>query len=233
MRTTAATTGVWIQDDYTEAVVAYLDLFGFSDYLEKSGAKVSDVRLWLDELDNETDELREAVLHVHQVKSVVVSDSLVRAAPVRRGAVPPLHDLLLDALRVQRRLTSTLWTKADQALHPPALPVRGGIAVGSIYWNERHIFGGALVQAVKLEQNAGWPRVVVDPQVRLESNDTTRYLSGVDDVFTCGTTGFPLLIEGSGVRFLNYLAPIETVYGEWGDMQLYNNFLQGDRKSVV
>ncbi|MBM3330427.1 hypothetical protein FJY68_01090 [candidate division WOR-3 bacterium] len=233
METREAATDLWRENDYTMAAVAYFDMFGFSVYLRRSDTKIRDVLTWLDELDRETDEGLKRRHCASQLKSAVFSDCMVRALPVGISAATSVETLLLDAIRVQRRLTATVWTRKDQEFHRPELPVRGGINVGQLYWGGRHVFGEALVEAVDLEKKmAVWPRVVVDLDVELDQVDEWRYPPGFTDFFACGIDGFPLLLEDNGVRYLNYLAPIQTEFGEWSDMQFYNKYLR-DHKSLI
>lgn len=234
METHAAVPDLWRKDGYTEVAVAYFDMFGFSDYLRRGDTKVSDVLTWLDELDRETDEGLKRRHCASQLKSAVFSDCMVRALPVGTGAEISIEMLLLDAIRVQRRLTATKWTREDQVFHQPALPVRGGISVGLLHWGKRHVFGEAFVKAVDIEKRvAVWPRVIVDLVAGLDQVDEWRFPPDLANFFTCGIEGFPLLLGDDGVRYLNYLAPIETWHGEWNDMQFYNNYLRHHKELVL
>jgi hypothetical protein len=160
----------WSKDGYTQVAVAYLDMVGFSDYLRKDGTKVGDILGWLEELDRELSELRRRIYVSDQLRSAISSDTMLRALPIRNGLSNTLNTLISDVVRVQRRLTQIRWEEGSK--RPPVLPLRGGISVGNLYWGERHIFGEALVNAADLEERvAGWPRVVIDPEIALDSDD--------------------------------------------------------------
>jgi hypothetical protein len=157
---------------------------------------------------------------------------MVLALPVTSEASVAVEKLLWVTIRVQRRLTATKWTRADQEFHPPVLPVRGGISVGQLYWDERHVFGEALVKAAHLESKvAGWPRVVVDSGLPLGRLEEWDYPESLGYYFRCGIEEFPLLLEDAGVKYLNYLAPIQKEMGEW-NAQPYSNHLR-DHKELI
>lgn len=139
---------------YRPAVVAFLDILGFSEQVTTSKGP-AEIRTILRKLSgfaaNRVDDEEE----VEETRSIVFSDSIVRAryidGPYRSGA---LFQEVLKLLQVQGEMLAY-----DVLL-------RGGMTIGLIHVEGQIAFGPAFIRAYQLEsQFANYPRIVIGPEV--------------------------------------------------------------------
>jgi hypothetical protein len=91
------------------------------------------------------------------------SDSVVRIAePAYNQNVATTIGREIGAIKKMQRSLATHFLSAP---NHPGIFIRGGIAVGEIYYNpqELQIFGPAMNRAVEAEGLAKYPRIVIDP----------------------------------------------------------------------
>lgn len=83
--------------------------------------------------------------------------------------------------------------------------IRGGWSLGNLFANEGGLFGGALLEAVELEKQATFPRVVLSNDMK--QSVVYRHMAGHSPP---APQQFHLLVDGDGVLFVNYLSHLFT-----------------------
>jgi hypothetical protein len=78
--------------------------------------------------------------------------------------------------------------------------IRGGWSLGNLFANESGLFGGALLEAVELEKQAVFPRVVLSQVMKDEV--VFRHMAGHASP---APHQYHLLVDGDGVLFTHYL----------------------------
>ena len=120
------------------------------------------------------------------------SDNLAAAWPIRSPWNPEMaiSGLEVAAAHVQLAL-------ADHGLF-----VRGGIAVGPHFMDKEIVFGPALIEAVKLEEDAIYPRIVLSHEVAAQEHQHMATYYGGSPLAPQNSL---LLMDTDGVVFVNYL----------------------------
>ena len=68
--------------------------------------------------------------------------------------------------------------------------IRGAITAGSLYINEKYVYGSGLIRAYELENEVAiYPRIILDARLNIE------------------VTTYPFEIDFDGLSFINYLLP--------------------------
>lgn len=137
---------------YQHAIVTYMDLLGFARQIN-SGLDPDSVDAMLDTIANELKEHESPSIH-NDVRTVCVSDAVIRALPIEPGHRIALQDLALEALILgimQCRLIAH------------GLPVRGAMTCGNVSLSPTRFFGPAYQAAYSMEsQQAKQPRIIID-----------------------------------------------------------------------
>jgi hypothetical protein len=149
---------------YSQHLVAYLDILGFSAICsrsEGSGKRAGRHRKQLHrifEVCSKAIESLKSKQGKSEINSLVISDSIFMSQKLRSEGTDPsdIANFLLAAGQVQYNLSlHGFWT-------------RGGISCGELSFDDkrRQIIGPALIRAVELERkSAKYPRIVVDPKL--------------------------------------------------------------------
>jgi len=143
---------------YQKAILCYLDILGFSKFVEQKISNPANVLIAIYHF------LLRSMNPTQGYQTVLFSDSLV------------IIDLLSnenDQEITKSKIQNMLANIADgQAffLYEKDMVVRGGITIGDIYFEPAPkglgicIFGPALIKAYEIEsKKSDWPRVVIDP----------------------------------------------------------------------
>lgn len=145
--------------NYTNHLVAFLDILGFSELTLESENSI-ECRDAIQNIFQKCDDVRDSFSELtgkKKIKSMVMSDSIVLALELSSPIPSPkeLANFFLASGQVQYCLSEIgVW-------------IRGGIAVGPLEFdaNQKQVVGPSLVNAVRLEKSARYPRVVVDPKI--------------------------------------------------------------------
>lgn len=170
---------------YEERFVAFVDILGFADLVKRAGSSEilrHQITEALKKVRNtKPPEEGESGLRVHYF-----SDSLI--ASTNKTAQGLWHLLLsLDAL-------------AWNLLQIDVL-VRGGVAVGKVYYEDDIVFGEGIIEAYRLENNiAKFPRIVLGRQ----TYKLAELYASEGDVWEAYFDA-RLLRDSDGVVFLNFL----------------------------
>lgn len=182
-------------------IVVFLDLLGFSDRMKAAGGDPAAANALLQEYSRVmTPALRvfeEKHSDLFQYKGF--TDNFVLATPLRDGLHPEgrFGTILRQVSDFQLQLALAGWF------------VRGGIAVGHFFMDQRLVFGPALLEAYDLE----W-RVARDPRVVLSADckDWARsFLEFYLDKEDAPQNSY-LLIDVDGHAFVNYLDSVGLDY---------------------
>jgi hypothetical protein len=138
-------------------IVAYLDILGFSDDLIDRAIESKEqadeiIKLLDDSLKIYSEKWIGASIDEEKIRGKLFSDCVCISFPLSESA--PLRLFLAIIGDIQRYL----------ALN--GIFIRGGVAIGKHFENERMIFSQGLVKAYKYESKAAiWPRIIVDFEV--------------------------------------------------------------------
>ena len=136
--------------------VAYLDILGFSRFVEEAETNQSK-RSSLEKLFNEVIQ-REISLEGKnsayprdlELRSLSCSDSIVISAPVtKKASYPPIVAVSIKAIQVAHSLVDM------------GFLVRGAISQGNVCRTDSNILGTGFLEAVKAERNAGNPKIIL------------------------------------------------------------------------
>lgn len=136
-----------IKEETEDKFVAFLDVLGFKELVSKNN--LTNLDLYFSKL---TDVLYNLHSKSEKINSIIISDSIILMAPMGlRG----FKELLKAIQTIQSQL---LWRK---------IILRGAVSYGPVYFNESKniIVGKGYVRAYLLEQEAGYPRVIIDPAI--------------------------------------------------------------------
>lgn len=169
---------------YSERIVVFIDLLGFSEYVcaENTTAEmVSGVlnifqsqTLGLDEFSSEqlawahigeeTYEGGELInSQENKLNITFFSDCVVWTYDLKKVKIEFGHFL---------EIVLSTFTILQLILYKNNIVPRGGIAIGNFYQGDNKLYGSGLVKAAKLEKNANYPRIAVEKEIidRVENN---------------------------------------------------------------
>jgi hypothetical protein len=138
---------------YEDQYVAFIDVLGFKDLVTKQQnlAKLNDyfrfVKRYLSQQDG--------------INRIAISDSIILTAP---NSLADFRQLILSISQFQAALaTIDIW-------------IRGGVSFGPVYFDKADsiIVGSGFIDAFLLENEAKFPRVIIDPRI-LKKLAVSRY----------------------------------------------------------
>ncbi|WP_153028144.1 hypothetical protein [Pseudomonas aeruginosa] len=199
---------------YRQCIISFIDLLGFKDIIQNSSAedirrRLSIVRDFSGLGDFENGE-------GYAPKVIQFSDSIIRIRPIDSEANRAynygivFHELL-DLVHMQSDLINS------------RIPVRGGVSIGDVFYDEQTIFGPGFVRAYELESTfANYPRIVVDPEIlsrvvddsdlRSSHNDLENELGSIRNLLKCGD---------DGIHFIDYLKSYQSEIDDFEDIPTY------------
>ena len=131
--------------EYTEHVIAFIDLIGFKNMLDDSEnhpKKLGEILSVLRDIKSLEEDLF--------IKATAFSDSVILSVPILEDVGNKISNLVTTLVVLQNRLL-----RANIIL-------RGAVTIGKLYHEEGVVFGPALIEAYKLESNnAIFPRIIV------------------------------------------------------------------------
>lgn len=196
------------------SVVAFIDVLGTSQLAR--GPQAGDVLQSLNRALERARERAQVDEHWYWADSSWFSDNLAIAAAL--GEVEEYKEGIFAAV-----LIAALWIQYLLAIE--GFFSRGGLTVGQQFMDKHVNFGPALVEAVDLEKQANFPRVLIGPAARpLIDRFCNYYAKGSDNPFV-----EHLAVAPDGLLFLNYLG---VVY-EADDQEEAFDMLTGHRDAVT
>jgi len=161
---------------YEKRIVAFLDILGFSTMVQDSKVDTEMRRKIMKAMKiiRKSGESEES----EYKKVSTFSDSAVISYPLHSNS--SLFYLLIDVIHLQLMLGTI------------GVMIRGGIAIGDCYHDEKIVFGPAMNEAYRLEKKVAlWPRVVIMEKTIeygiTESSDTDYYslMYDTEDIMSC------------------------------------------------
>lgn len=210
---------------YQKAIVTFIDILGFSDFVKQSDA--DSINRVLDAVHKETSPLildEDAEKDDH-AEVISFSDSIVRIRRIeteknQKYPMGLLFEELLSLVHAQGKLIDF------------NIIIRGGVSVGDIYISGGRVFGPGLIQAYELESKyALYPRIIIDPLLIQEHKSDkllkAKWHSVEDELEIMGR----LLRQGDdGMWFIDYVAALE---GELDEHEMYPIFLRRHREVIL
>ncbi|MGH9669479.1 MAG: hypothetical protein ACRD3A_05130 [Terriglobales bacterium] len=143
---------------YQDALVVYSDMLGFKDLVERSTSGELSVSYVRDVLARLKAQLSPGHLIAPDAdgtpttffQSHTFSDHVVRCLPVGKNQQEQCAQEFFHLARIQGLLAIE------------GILIRGGITFGRVFVDSSFVFGPALVRSYELEQNAIYPRLVID-----------------------------------------------------------------------
>jgi len=147
-----------------EYYIAYFDILGYKDFFEKNPSKAEDFFCMIHSVVNKTMDsfipnpcisfLKDIFNYEIEIK--IFSDNFLICMEVKdhRFEKARIVSLLMTLSNIQRGF-----------INEYGLFVRGGICIGRISFNKDYVFGEGIIKVVKMEENAKYPRIVVDQSV--------------------------------------------------------------------
>lgn len=157
------TSKINLRDNLKDGFVAFLDVMGFSNLVNRGN--IRSLESYFEKITEVLDNLSEEKA---KIKSFIISDSIILIAP---HGLQNFIQLLWAVRRIQSAL---LWRK---------ILLRGAISYGQVYYNKDRnlIVGKGYIRAYLLEQEAIYPRVIIDPSIiKLLAPDKTAFLKLVN-----------------------------------------------------
>uniref|UniRef100_E6Q0P3 Guanylate cyclase domain-containing protein n=1 Tax=mine drainage metagenome TaxID=410659 RepID=E6Q0P3_9ZZZZ len=198
---------------YELRLVAFIDILGFKNIVQgtKDERRLKSVLRAIDRLRELSEDVESSSKQVSQF-----SDSIVISYPVRERA--SVFYLLLDiAMAV---LDLVYWGFA----------VRGGVTIGPLIHDEKHLLGQGLIDAYEMEaKHAKYPRVLVDPKLLKLARIFHAPQNSPDD-----EAGYvrDLLREDEDNRFFLDYTSWNAYFGLHGDVDGYDDYLTSISKMV-
>jgi hypothetical protein len=179
--------------------VAFIDVMGFSNLVSRGSVK--DLESYFMTV---LDILQRIRRDKGEIQSFLISDSIILIAP---PGLRSLQDLLIATKRIQSYLLSQ------------KVLLRGAISHGEVFYDDKRniIVGKGFIRAYQLEQEAIFPRVIIDPQIiKIVGEDKSDFLRLVhsklvnefDDRLVYTTSDHALISDDS--LFVDYAARIVT-----------------------
>lgn len=210
---------------YQKAIVTFIDILGFGDFVRQSDAKT--INRVLDAVEKSASPvlLGDVVKKDDHAEVVSFSDSIVRIRKIETKAnqqypIGLLFQELISLVHAQGELIDF------------DIIIRGGVSVGDIYISGGRVFGPGLIEAYELESKyALYPRIIIDPRL-IQEYKTNKLLkanwhSVEDELEIVGS----LLRQGDdGMWFIDYVAALEQ---ELDEPEMYPIFLRRHREVIL
>ena len=211
---------------YDSRYVAFIDILGFKNKTDNAAvdmaefARIKSVLEFLEKWKNENYDDKYGLCKQGKEFNLF-SDSIIISYPVYGGG--NAFNILLDIAHI-----------CIEILHKGYI-FRGGVTCGDLFHFRNVCFGPALNRAVKLENDACFPRIIIDqcvldsglmfPGIANSKESEKEYL---DYLIQNDNGSFFLNDDFSGI-ILNYLA----LYNEFDSWEEYRNFIYGVRSLIL
>lgn len=177
---------------YSESIVLFIDVLGFSNLVySKDKTKIENYFSYIQAEFN-------AYLVKRKFKYLIISDSIVVST---KKSKENLSELIFITSKIQYQLFLK------------GILIRGAISFGKLYINNDSniIVGPGLINAYKLENNAQYPRIIIDRQIIPEFfSSTAEFINFTNNFFITlyGETDGKIKFDKStkdGKPFINYM----------------------------
>lgn len=179
---------------YSNRVIAFVDLLGFTTYVEESSLDSDKAFSILDLMNSITNNivLGEDTKLSHECNNdrrvIAISDSIILSYPVSDEPAPmELFNIFIELIQIQLHIMNQGWL------------CRGGLSMGRLHHSGNTIFGEAYLSAYQLEGKAKTPRIIIDTKLH-------KYIQ--NEPYTCfckkDTDGFLYIDYLSSLKCYSY-----------------------------
>lgn len=157
-----------IEIKYKKSFVAFLDVLGFKEIIKEKDLPKLDT--YFNELKSIIEYLRKTI---NDIECIVISDSIIITVPfdeVETNNFKKLNILCDHIMLLQYHLIKNdIW-------------IRGAISFGDTYCKDNQIVGQGYINAYLLEQEAIYPRVILDSKIiyELRCGDSLKFIKCVN-----------------------------------------------------
>lgn len=177
--------------NYRQYLVAFIDVLGFSNLVEKSNndieyfKKILYTTQIIEHFVGNNDEKKQS--EGRKTEMTQFSDSLVISRPY--NDIGDFWNLIMELDLVQKVIANEV-----------GIMIRGGLTAGLLYHKGTISFGPAFVDAYHLEcKKAKYPRIIIDPKLLTSTGDF------INDTLLNTFINANLKKDSDGFYFINYL----------------------------
>jgi len=203
---------------YKDRYIVFIDILGFKDIVNKSNndnkkaKEILENLKYIERIKKENDE----VFNLTSInrKVTIFSDSIIISYPSLNARSSCFLSLVLDIIYVSIKLL-------DKSIY-----IRGGMTYGKLYHEDNICFGPAMIKAYNLEQEAIYPRIIVD-NLAIEKGLEQPGLDGgkiTDDDIN------EVLITENGISYIDFLY---SALEEFEEINEYIDYLENIRKNLI
>jgi len=206
----STTSSLNLKINLKDSYVAFIDVMGFSNLVNKNN--IADLEAYFLKI---TEVLDKISIDKGRIKSFLISDSIILIAPDD----PKQFKQLLHAIR--RIQSALLWKK---------ILLRGAVSFGPIYYNpsKNIIVGKGFIRAYLLEQEANFPRVIIDPSIiKKTGTDKADFITQVNGVSDSSIEDRLIYVRGKFSPM-----PDDCIFIDYANKTVKSNGLNNNIKKV-
>lgn len=214
---------------YNTSIISFLDILGFGSIVDNTHS-ADEVFKILETFKYQTQPDKD-LSKIYELKFTNFSDTVIRTTPIfsetnKEFRVGILFCELLDLIHIQSDL-----------IYKEGIFIRGGVTIGKICQEGRHIFGPGLNRAYYLEnEEASYPRIIVDRSVFADLKNTPLLRSEFHDLPTEKQYIKNLVREcKDAILFLDYLNVMsrecDSIYGYVQFLQRHKEVIEENSKN--
>lgn len=156
-----------IEIKYKKSFVAFLDVLGFKEIIKQG--KLDKLNIYFNEVNRIVDYLKKLI---NDIECIVISDSIIISVPFdEKNNFKRLNKLCDGIMLLQYHLIKKdIW-------------IRGAISFGDTYCKNNQIVGQGYINAYLLEQEAIYPRVILDSKIiyELECKNSLGFIKSINN----------------------------------------------------
>ena len=203
---------------YKDRYIVFIDILGFKDIVNKSNndnkkaEEILENLKCIERIKKENDEIFKLTSINRRV--TIFSDSIIISYPLLHSESGCFLSLVLDIIYITIELL-------DKGVY-----IRGGMTYGKLYHEKNICFGPAMVEAYSLEQEAIYPRIIIDKKTiekALESPGLDRYPITFEEIKN-------LIKIEDNIYYIDFLS---NAPDEIEEEEKVNNFFSNIKKNIT
>ena len=203
---------------YKDRYIVFIDILGFKDIVNKSNndnkkaEEILENLKCIERIKKENDEIFELTSINRRV--TIFSDSIIISYPLLHYGSGCFLSLVLDIIYISIELL-------DKGVY-----IRGGMTYGKLYHENNICFGPAMVEVYSLEQEAIYPRIIIDKKTiekALESPGLDRYPITFEEIKN-------LIKIEDNIYYIDFLS---NALDEIEEKEKVNNFFSNIKKNIT
>lgn len=203
---------------YKDRYIVFIDILGFKDIVNKSNndnkkaEEILENLKCIERIKKENDEIFKLTSINRRV--TIFSDSIIISYPLLHSESGCFLSLVLDIIYITIELL-------DKGVY-----IRGGMTYGKLYHENNICFGPAMVEAYSLEQEAIYPRIIIDKKTiekALESPGLDRYPITFEEIKN-------LIKIEDNIYYIDFLS---NALDEIEEKEKVNNFFSNIKKNIT